>query len=525
MIKEQMSMAKYIRELSLVAASLFVAALLPSCISEQPSNTNAGGVTFAAAIGKDVKVNTRAGITFNPVQSDYMGIPFYINAEVNTAGDKKNELAKYQVASGMLGRLAAMDGEDEILWYNKKDTHIFYAWTMPWQDDEEFLNKNPEAQSKISFLPSTYEDMESLSGEDRINCGVMERFVATKTQPLTYNINGELVEMYFQHLVSKIRINATRLLIGEWPNNRDEVEAYMTFLDMPQEGIFYRHPEDGRAPYVEKSGDAKGVTCWIGGKTTTLYVCPEVDFSNMRFAIHFNDGHGNRSDYNGDFRSVIFKRPDEDLGHWDDDKKTTVLYAGEEMTINLVIRNDDAPNFTVNINPWTDRYRDGISHAKQGIYTKTEVEDLYNKFAGGNYTPEDVQEVLDLFGVEENGEKIIYMYEDLEINHGHFPLDPAFILDGLGHVLQMRNTSRTFRSDGKKHEYCAQVPLCRNIFLTNGDGKHMIYIDDEYRIWKVNPDTLEMEDTGNKLPVPLPNGQKSYFIDYETGEVDTSSTV
>ena len=517
-------MVNYTRIFHLTTASLLVMLLLSSCLLDSAPDAGSKSVTFAAAIGRANSVDTRAGITFNPVQSDYRDIPFYVKAEIETATGPVYAQAQYMVAPGMMGRLSAADSQEEILWYNKKDNHTFYAWTMPWQVDDKFPD-NPNEASEVSFLPSTYQDLGS------VNCGVMEHFIATKTNSLNYNTNGELVEMYFQHLVSKININASRIIHESSDIYSENVDADMTFIEMPQKGLFYRRPSDGSAPYVKKMEDTPtGVTCWIGNRTTTLYICPEVDFSTMSFAIHFNDGNGNRSDYFGDFSTVIFNRSESDLEEWNKDKRNTVLYAGEEMTINLIIRNNEVPNFTVNINPWTDRYREGISHAKNGMYTTTELQDIYNKFAGGNYTQDDVNEVFDLFGVEEERdgklEKVIYMYEDLGTNHGHFPLDPAFILDGLGHVLQMDNTHRKFRTDGKEHDYCAQVPCCRNIFLTNGDGTHMIYIDDDYRIWKVNPETLTMEDTGHELtPRPLPSGQKSYYIDYETGEVDTSSTV
>lgn len=55
----------------------------------------------------------------------------------------------------------------------------------------------------------------------------------------------------------------------------------------------------------------------------------------------------------------------------------------------------------------------------------------------------------------------------------------------------------------------------------------MIYIDEDYNIWIVDPNTLEMTKTGNELtPRPLSENQGSYYIDYETGKVVyISSTV
>ena len=502
-----------------MAACLVAAVLMVSCVSGEGPDTDAKGVAFAAAVCGESEVSTRSGADFVPLSVDnYGGIPFYIHAEVATAQGTHHERATYEVAPG--GRLIPTEVEAELLWYNKKSSHTFYAWTMPWQEDEQFLKNEPGAQSVISFLPSTYE---SLSNEDdRVNCGVLERFVATRTQPLTYNINGELVELYFQHLVSKIKINVARL-VGDIDFSVKGAEAYMTFIDMPREGIFFRHPDDGRPPYVEKKDDTpKGVTCWIGNKSNTLYVCPGIDFSDMRFAIHLNDGHGNRSDYHGDFRSVIFKRPDENLGDWDVGKKNTVLYAGEEMTINLAM-SSDATDFSVTINRWSEKTRSGTSHARQGVYTSTELQDLYNKFSK-EYTEADVQEIFDLFGVEdENGQKIIPLYEDLVLNHTRLPLDPSLILDGMGHVLQLGVASRTFPGDPTDQKRdCAHVPRCRNIFLT--DGEHMLYIDEDYHIWKVDPNTLEMTDTGYDLG-PLPDGRKSYYIDYATGETYASSGV
>ena len=521
-------MANYIRIFNFTAASLFAALLLSSCLSDSAPNAGGQSVTFAAAVGREKRVDTRAGITFNPVQNDYRDVPFYIKAEVATSPTPVYETAQYMVAPGMMGRLSAAEGQEEILWYNKKDNHTFYAWTMPWQRDEKFPD-DPDAESEVSFLPSAYQDMEGLSSSERINCGVMEHFIATRTDALNYNTNGELVEMYFQHLVSKININATRIVSESSDIYTENVEAYMTFLKMPQTGIFYRRPSDGKAPFVQKKEDGPtGVTCWIGNRTTTLYVCPEVDFAEMTFAIHINDGNGNRSDYYGDFKSAVsFKRSEEGLEDWDKDKSNTVLYAGEEMTINLVLRNNDVPNFTVNINKWSDKYSEGISHARNGVYTTTELQDIYNTFTKDDgYTQEELEEVFDMFGVEEERdgtiERVIYLYEDLKTSHTHFPLDKSLILDGLGHVLQMLNATRKFE-DGTTRN-CAHVPCCRNIFLTNGES--MIYIDDNYRIWTVDPETLAMTATENYLaPRPLPSGQNSYYIDYATGEVETSSSI
>lgn len=500
-----------------ILLSVFLAGILPivsSCsVEDEPVKRN-GEISFRASIRHADEVETRA-IVYNPVTTNTYGKEmFYIHSQT---AQQKN-LAEYKVAAGVIGQLTAADPNRQLLWHSKNVNHLFRGWTMPWQTDTYKIDDEP--RMKISFLAEDYEAL-GLEREQYYNCRVLETFVGAKTDPLNYDSNGEDVEMYFQHLVSKIHINALKMVDNEGYTS-EGVVATMTFYQMPQSAIFDRLPVDGGAPRVEMDPDAKkGVACTVGSPTT-LYVCPGIDFSKMEFSVHIEGPQGTKGDYFGDFRSVIFKRTDTDQPEWDEGKSTTVLYAGEEMTIDLTIRDGNAGGISVNISNWSDRgFRNATGYSRQGIFSNSELLDIYNKFQDG-YTQEEVDEIFDLYGEEVDGEKVIYLYEDAQMSHTRMPMAKGLILDGTGHTVQL--LTRKHDVNGKKDADVAHVGPCRNIFIT--DGTHIIYIDEGGTIWTVNSETLEMTKTEHTLP-PLEGANakyNSYYIDYETGDFQLSES-
>lgn len=499
---------RYGRHIYLMTVLLLLPMLAGGCVSDAPADRTPGLVSFRASVRETDEVSTRAIPTVPVNNLTWGNEPFYFNMEL-TDGRQGN--AVYHIKPGTEGQLYAPDSDNSLLWLDPYINHVFYAWTLPWTS-EGFASGGP-ARTPVSFLEKTYQDLE-FEKDEWFNCAILEKFIGAKTQPLNYNTNGEYVEVNFEHLVSKININKVQLVSEDGTSN-ENVTATITFYQMPQSAIFDRRPADGGAPQVVHDPDAaQGITCLIG-QPTTLYVCPGIDFADMQFSIHFEDGNSLKGDYYGDFKSVLFNRNDTSLGNWDKGKSRTVLYAGEMMTLNLTLRGGQVPGVRVDIKDWNTRpSRPGTGYPKKGIYSSSELLDMYNKFSS-DYSQEAVDEVFDIYGEEVNGKKVVHLYEDAVLGHTRMPMANELILDGTGHTVQITSISHTI--NGVNYPYVAHVCCCRNIFIT--DGEHIIYIDENYNIWLVDSETLEMRPSGNKLdPAPLEGtSYYSYYIDYETG--------
>lgn len=473
---------------------------LASCATEDPGAQSPGEVKIMANIVQGDEVATRA-LKIEPVNPlNYRDEDFYIYSE----SESTKKLAIYNIASGLLGQLSALTPEGKLLWFNKETYHTFSGWTMPWGKDDFEVGDNP--QTTVSFLQEDYEKLFPGNRNMYFNCRLLERFIGAKTQPLNYYSNGEMVRMDFEHLVSKININEVTF-IDQDGTETPGVGATMTFYQLPRWAIFDRMPADGGAPRVIQDPNAElGVSCSIGAYTT-LYVCPEVDFSTMQFSIHVQRSDGSNVDFYGDFKSVLFEREGTDQPEWDKGKSPTKLYAGEEMTINLTIRDGNYGGFvTVNIAKWSEqRFRDATSYPRNGIYTDSELLRMYDYFSG-TYTQEKFDEFFDIYGQTIDGEKVICMYDDCITSHTRMPMPQEAVVDGTGHTLTIKTDS---------HPEYAQIGCCRNIFISDGKG-HTLYIDEDYNIYTVNEDTLELTPTGNRLdPAPLEGNLYSYRLYYE----------
>lgn len=480
--------------------------LLASCATEEPSGGHGSEINFMAAVQGPTDISTRA-IELVPVSlSTYGDEIFYINSDIENG---QQNLSEYQVAPGHNGQLGPADGSETLLWHDKNSNHIFYGWTMPWQKDTYQIGQS--TQSTIHFTQDYYQGLEYLKQTEYYNCRILEKFIGSKTGELNYLTNGEMVQMDYQHLVSKIHINPINLVNNDG-TTAENVNATMTFYQLPRTAIFDRHPSDGTTPpkVYKDPNAATGVTCDVGNYTTTLYICPEMDFSTMQFSIHFEQGEA-KGDYYGDFKSVIFEREDTEQPEWDEGKSPTVLYAGEEMTINFTIRGGNVGGISVRIKDWNNRSQEyATGHARKGIYTNGELLSMYNYF-NGRYDPEEFENFFDMYGTvveKENGEteNVIFMYEDCSTSHTRQPVPQEAILDGAGHTLTIRG-----------NETQAHVGCCRNIYITN--GVYTIYIDENFNVYKVDTETGEMTYTDTLDPAPLTGtSYYSYYIDYETGK-------
>ena len=491
---------------------LLAAGIFSSCRSDEPLDTSSdGSVSFLAFVQDENEALSRAVESFPVGYAAYGEEKFYVQMEAEDE-DETKLLVPYQVSPGKDGQLQSIDPSQAIQWVDPDIRHNFYSWTLPWEEDTYELGG--ETTSRVSFLSSDYENME-IDRDEYLNCNVLERFIGARTGPVRYRNIGEYVELDYQHLVSKVVIESVRLVLDDG-SYHENLRGTMTFYQMPQYGIFDRRPAGNVAPFVtaDPASDL-GVTTNVGPKAT-FYVCPGIDFSNMKFSVHLTDAVGDKGDYYGDFKAVYFDRVDPEMMDWNKDKSPTVLYAGEVMTIRLTMRQGNAATLSVNISPWskkTDRTATGYPH--QGIYSAAELQDLYNMFAD-DYTDEDIERAFELFGEEIDGERVIRLYDDCVLSHTRLPLTGELILDGMGHTVQIRSTSTQI--GGVKRDYIAHVCCCRDIYIT--DGEHTIYIDKDYHIWIWDEEKQEFRDSGHSLEgAPLVgSGNNSYYIDYLTGE-------
>lgn len=497
--------------------------LLSACNTEDFPTERKGSLRFLGEIYQSSDMSTRAPEAKDIKREDFKESPnFYI--EMVTDGLKKTRT--YRIPQEMNGILKNYDdGSDSLNWQTATGDHTFYSWTMPWireNEGKDAFIKNGSDGTIVSFNQNN-EMYKDLTDTKYYNCNILETFVGAKAGPVNFRENGEYVPMQFRHLVSKIYIDNIRFSYldekgaQQYYNVKD---GRMTLINMPSEGIFYREKEDGPVVIANENA-SKEITYQIGpGKC--LYVCPDVDYSQVRFRINIssntNDnapGELDNGDFIGDFSSVTFERDPEDW--WDEARpSTTTLYAGEMMTLNMTLRRGKGNTINVAISQWTTQnVREGSAWPHEGIYDKADLTNFYNTFRNG-YAEEDEDRMYGLYGSEdEKGNKEYKLYEDGSIDHARLPMGKKYPLNGMGHNV-------TFSTTTSNHgNYTVAVPKCYDIFLSDTNG-HTVYIDKDYKIWLVNSDGT-MKATDYSLGALTGNNVK-YYIDLETGKVTQSAS-
>lgn len=166
---------------------------------------------------------------------------------------------------------------------------------------------------------------------------------------------------------------------------------------------------------------------------------------------------------------------------------------------------------TMTIHGWdVSAPKSGTSYSHPGIYTSGQAKDVSDLFAG-NYTQEDAEEIFGMYGDTIDGDKVFPIYEDLNMSQFSFSMDKDYIIDGMGHTVNM--TPRT-----SNNQKIVRIGQCRDIYLT--DGTNTVYIDSDGFIFIVDADG-SLTPTGNQLPV-LSDNEYRYDIDLLTGSVTAS---
>ena len=518
------------------------AMLLASCLSDKDgvSKPRAGDeVGFLGCVSDKGEVRTRSlvktDIAYYPFDMD-----FYI--ELCCYDDKNaaeppvyTQFGTYVVKDGYEGRLASKNDATPLSWHDLNQYHTFYAWNIPW--NSEYTPSKDDIQNGIEIV---FENSSEESGFDEYqNNAKYEHFIGAKSdEPYSYKQHGKYVDLTFHHLVSRIRIGSC-VLIQPTGSIQEQIQADITFVNMPTKAIFYPHPEDGGRPRVvpEEADPNDGVTYFIHKAATAkdvFYICPEVDFSQVDFQIKVKDKeYENLDTYYGTFADVVFERePGEDYDSEEGDD-LRILHAGEQMTLNIVLIPGIGPGLAVIISEWsTDDPTDSQYHTYPGIYSDAEVKEMHDYFADqSTYGDDDknIERLFEMYGqkkdIDNDGEEenVFVLYDNVDIYNGSnaniFPVPKGYVVDGMGHTITLK-TNRGSNNDFNSTQTYFNVGPVRDVWLT--DGTNTIYIDREGYVWIYDAEKQDYVRTNNKLE-PLQGEEKSYDISCETGIVHKST--
>ncbi|MCH5242992.1 MAG: hypothetical protein J1F67_11360 [Muribaculaceae bacterium] len=515
---------------------------------------SADEVFFQAFILEDEdEINTREFVD-NNVTSQIFDCNFYIDMDVtDETSSIYSETGVYHIGAGSSGRLTSKTPGSRLTWNDKVSEHYFNAFTVPWKDQDTYM---PE-EDEITF---SFEDSGLGNDFDRWENNVaLERLVSATGGPYIYEKDGMYVPLTFKHLVSKIRIKSLKLIDVAGASHSDIV-GNITLLGIPKTAILNARPDKEKElgkrsdPYVSFPSDFKydqeeGVKFAIKNDGNDyLYVCPEIDFSNVNFQIDVlsynseteewetSKDHGSIGSFYGTFAGITLPRKvntDYDIA---DGSDATVLHAGELMEIEILLYEKSSAGMGgITVKTWPSYKRDGYHHLRHGIYSNDEIADLvtaFNKtkpsdvnskeyevwmalmeeiymlygegFTDGNDTPE--------FPEAPNHKGILHLYEDVSVTGSSFPMNDLFILDGNGYTMKFSSLSSTRVKIGQVKDVYLEYKV------VNAYGQvtthYILYIDNDGKIFKVDPETGDKTNLNKSIPDYAP-----FWINLNTGAI------
>ncbi|MCH5224868.1 MAG: hypothetical protein J1D77_02670 [Muribaculaceae bacterium] len=504
--------------------------------SIRPGGELTDPITFMGYEVSSHDLSTRAEVS-NLISREYFNTKFYMERLVLREDESNIESTDYDqdlkacgvyiIPKGTDGILTGYGEKERLKWATAKNFHRFVGWTTPWLEDrlmgpeenDYSINYDPfiDESSEDYLKDGTYISFDENDGmyaelDDNENCKVLEAFIGSSHDiAVKYDDYREHVPMRFRHLVSKIIISkltfTTMDADGTITNKKvDKGKGKITFINLPSSGLFYR--EEPTWPLVKPNPKGKNEVTYNIYEGAELYVCPNVDFSNVQFRISA-EGISEFGDFLGDFKNVEFVRetnswdlwyknhyPDLDLAH--------TLCFGETMTMSINLRQGKGYYVSVSINDWnTQDVREASAYPHPGIYKSSDLtDDFYNTFANG-YTPELEEMMFQKYGDEEDNK--YHLYSDVTVKLC-LRMGVEHVTNGMGYTVTFENT------------YGGKVRISKiyDVYLT--DGNNTIYIDKDFKIYTVDKNGNETF-TGKILGEPEDLGGENvcFLLDLSNG--------
>lgn len=373
----------------------------------------------------------------------------HIHHKNTTSSSDPEEEQLYHVNSGQQGSL---DIEDSKKWLwrvsaDGSDSHIFQAWTEPNPAEglPQVVTTDANGVKTVDFEAGNetiWEDGDKFVGH------YLNYLIGTAAGPVDYKTNGMYVPLYFNRLVSRIRITSIIRVYADGTYNSSDINiSDVEFPDMYRTGTLKTHAgelaDDGKAvfPEVSTEGGEKGLsivfpnsekrniyTIYEAAGGLPMYVPPFKFKEAGKISIGLlgsNFQGGKEQTYNtyyADLAEVFLNRAD----------YPQELRAGENMDIMLELKDDEVSGMYVYIRPWnTETEKDLLQHPQPGVYSLAELLDLRKLIVEGKEIPESYYKTV-------NGEKVIYIYNDFAVSldgESTYYIPEGYVLDGLGHNL------------------------------------------------------------------------------------------
>ena len=465
---------------------IYTLLIMLSACQNEPEGANRDStvnIHFTGNFVYEDYIYTRADKVIFPLYSGLYDKPYYICMEY----EDDNKFVKlppmpYKVPSGYSGTLES-ENKEPLNWKTPKGKHTFWAWTLPWADND--ISTEPTT----IYFPNP--DKSSSSNGD------YENFFGSFNGPVNYDNNGEYVGLEFYHLVSKVIVEQIVVLfpsLTTYPLSNCE----FTLVGISDQATFYPTPVDNEGnpiqPFVKSGDELTQITYnYTSSNGAVFYLPPETDFSKLQFEINITDNTflANNPEYKydhvfyGNFSAITFDRrgPNYDLGGPYDDiegkSDLKILHAGEELRLYFTLSSGQTPGVGTNLQGWgLSNQETGTSHTRPGIYTTGEMNEYYD-----NRT--NLEEYFNMWGQKTpDGEEVFFLYDNVTLNQNYLPTQAPYILDGMGHIIRMSPNGYGY----------IWVDNVRDIYIT--DGTNIIYIGNDNKVYKVDPVTFEKKYTG-----------------------------
>lgn len=392
-------------------------------------------IQFAATLQEVTVVNSRANGETNVLR--YVNDIRIRKIDINNNANQHKETQIFNVRPANYGTLdmeIAEEGTKTAMeWTDKENSVDFYAWTVPTgvSIDNDVTTGTVDFGIEAGNKCPTTDNWPETDKYDDNNVTPLEVFISAY-KPAKFT-ESPSVNLGFNHVVSKVSI-----IVRWWTNKVITNDVKITFPAIKQIWNVGQTEEGERQKTFTvtnpvESSAALSFTLQQLYKPKdnyrTFYLPPLTKDYNFEKAGDFEVKYGEDT-YYGSLSQIV-------------SSSLTELKAGEHLTLEIHLN----PNFnaggTAYINPWKDIDNDNAyANPYRGIYTTKGLEALksYLESTEGN------KKLSDSLYIEEDGKKIIRLYNDLTLSNEEWSLklEDDMIFDGLGHIVNVPSGKSLF---------------------------------------------------------------------------------